>query len=638
MRRLWAQPSLSRDFALLSLAILFILFLISTWITYTTYATHSDYIARELEKESLRIDRALATEMESANYLLNALGRQIVLDPERNLTRLAGILKSFDSKDHIYSILSWDNPEQQVVVSSNHGVLEKPVDVSDRDYIKKALADPWKMTIGRPIEGRVSGHWVIPVAMGLTDYTGKFIGTVMLSLDINILTERISALTKRDGISFAIVSKTLIPLTQVADDKDFVIHNFPAQTLVNVNFAGSPSGMVARGGLFWGDGTYSYYHVSQEYPYIILLSYDTHYSDEAVRGMLWSRLLQLLLMGVFFVLFLWIVRARIIAPVLAMTEITAAVAKGEIPERPPEGGPVEIEGLALQVRRVGEYIAENKRIEDELRNKMFMLKKAKERAEMDKRSKSEFLAFACQEMHTPLNNIVGYAQVMKDQLYGPIENRKYRQYASDIYAAGNNLLDGVQNLLSFAKSETDYIELTEKPVELAEVIQRALKLLAERLQAEKLAVNVRLPTPAPLLMADEFRLQEILMNLLLYALKRSTPESILLLEGRVLSENRDRLFFAFIITPAGQPMAQDELIRRTEKLQLAPLYESTSKADLIKEQTDVGVELARALIALHGGMVDIGQTPDGAPSILVLFAGNRIRAVEPAPDDGFEES
>ncbi len=632
MRSSWAQPSLSRDFALLSLAILFILFLISTWVTYTTYASHSEYITKELEKEAKRIDYTLGMEMESANYLLTALGRQIVLDPDRNLTRLAGILKSFDSKYHIYSIFSWDSPEQKVVVSSNRGVLDKPVDVSDRDYVKKAFADPWKMTIGRPIEGRVSGHWVIPVAMGITDYTGKFIGTIQISLDINVLTERISKLVKRDGVSFAIVSKTLIPLTQVSDDKDFVSHNFPTQTLVNVNFMEHPSGLISRGSLFWGDGTYAYYHVSNNYPYLILLGYDTRYSDETVRNMLWARLLQLLVMGLFFVLFLWIVRGRIIKPVLDMTVIAAAVAKGEEPPALPKGGPMEIEGLGAQVKRVGEYIAENRRIEDEMRNKMFMLKKAKERAEMDRRSKSEFLAYVCQEMHVPLNNIVGYAQVMKDQLYGPIENRKYRQYASDIYGAGNTLLDSVQSLLNMAKAETDYIELSEKPVDVGEVIQRALRLVTDRLQAEKLGIKVKLQDRLPKLLADEFRLQEILMNLLLYALRRTLPGSHLLVEARTINENRDRAFFAIVITPADQPLPQPDLAVASERMMAAPSYEMNRSADVLKEPVDLSLELAKSLVALHNGLLEISTSSGGSLTIIVLFGSGRMRAVESISD------
>lgn len=629
MKGSWAQPSLSRDFALLSAAVLFLLFLISAWVTYTTYARYAEGIAGELEKEAMRTERTLATQMENANYLLTALGKQIVIDTDHSPVRLAQILKSFDSKGYIYTLFSWDNPEQQVIVSSNKGVLDKPVDVSDREYVKKAFADPWKMQISRPIEGRVSGRWIIPVAMGLTDYTGKFIGTIMISIDINTLAEQISRMIKRDGISFAIVSKTLMPLVQVSDDKNFVDNNFPAQKLVNVNFSKNPSGLISQGSSFWGTGSYAYYRVSEDYPYIVLLGYDMRYSDASVRSMLCSRLVQMLVMAAFFVLLLWIIRARMIKPVLDMTAIAAGVARGEVCASLPGGGPVEMEELAAQLRRISEYIEENKRIEDELRNKMFMFKKAKEQAELDKRSKTEFMAYVCQEMRTPLNNIIGAAQVMKDQLYGPIENRKYRQYASDIYATGNQLLDATQDVLTQSKAETDYIELVEKPVDVQAAINRALRFIADKMQVEKLGVKVKLADPMPRLIADEFRLQQILTNSLLHALGRMRPEGTITLETRVVNENKDRLFFAITISTLDHPpLTQAELIALADRIMGIPYRPSSKTDDLLKERTDLSLELAKALIALHNGAIDIAQSETGAVVITLLFSGNRIRFVE----------
>ncbi len=627
MRSTWAQPSLSRDFALLSAAILFVLSIISTVVTFTTYAAHSTQLTGEMEKESVRVESALNAEMENASYTLTSLGKQIVLDPDRNLIKLAQILKSFDSKDYIYSILSWVNPDQLLVVSSNKGVLEKPIDISDRDYVKKSFADPWKMAIGRPIEGRVSGRWVIPVSMGITDYTGKFIGTIMISIDINMLTERISNLVKRDGLSFAILSKTMIPLAQVSDDKDFVANNFPLQKLVNVNFSKNPSGLVSQVNMFWNTGNYTFYRASANYPYIVLLGYDPRYSDQTVRGLLWWRLLQVMAMAVFFVAFLWIVRVRMIKPVIEMTSIATSVAKGEACAILPRGGPVEIEGLALQIRKISEYIEETKRIQDELRNKMFMLKKAKEQADIDRRSQSEFLAYVCQEMRTPLNNIIGGAQVMKDQLYGPMENRKYRQYAADIYTTGNILIDSTQDLLTLAKAEMDYIELVEKPVEIAGSINKALRFLSDKMQVEKLGIKVQLQDPMPRLIADEFRLQQILMNLLLHALSHALPESAILLEAKVVSESRDKTYFAFVINSNGKPLYTNaELFALAEKLSQAPEYRPGSKvAELLKEQTDVSLELAKTLVALHHGTININKSTDGTIAITLFFGGNRVR-------------
>lgn len=628
MRSPWTQPSLSRDFALLSAAILFVLCIVSLGVTYSTYTSHAEQVAGDLEKESLRIERTLATEMESASYILSALGKQIVLDNDRSYIKLAQIMKSFDNKDYIYSILSWINPEQMLVVSSNKGVLDKAVDISDRDYVKKAFSDPWKMTVGRPIEGRVSGRWIIPVSMGITDYTGRFIGTIMISIDIDALTERLSRLIRRDGLSFAIVSKTLIPITQVSDDKDFVNNNFPLKKLVNVNFSKNPSGLISRGSAFLGASNYSYYRMANDYPYIVLLAYDPRFSDDTVRGLIWSRLLLLASMAVFFVLFLWIVRVRMIKPVLELTAVAAGVARGEVCAATHKGGPVEIEGLSNQIHKVSEYIEENRRIQNELRNKMQMLRKAKEQAEVEKRSQSEFMAYVCQEMRNPLNNIIGGAQVMKDQLYGPIENRKYRQYAADIYATGNLLMDSTQDLLTLAKMETDYIDLVEKPVDVTSAINKALRFIADKMQAEKLGIKVQLQEPMPRLIADEFRLQQIIMNLLLHALGQTLPEGTITLEARLLSESRDRQFFSLVISSTGAtPYTPAELLEMAERLSHAPAAPSKVE-NLMKEQSDVSLELAKTLIAMHGATYDIRHLPNNAVAIAVFFSGNRIRLAE----------
>ena len=626
MRNSWTQPSLSRDFALLSAAILFILFIISAWVTFTTYNRHAESVASDLEKESKRIEMALTMQMEGANYMLTSLGKQIVLEPDRSMVRLAQILKSFDKKDYVYSILSWVNPQQQLAVSSNRGVLETPVDISDRDYVKKALPDPWKMIIGRPIEGRVSGRWVIPVSMGITDYTGKFIGTVMISLDINALTEQLSNLVKRDGISLAVVSKSLIPITQISDEKDFVNNNFPIQKLENFNFTKNPSGLISQGSMFWDMGNYAYYRASADLPYIVLLAYDSHYSDETVRGYLWSRLLQMMAMALFFVLFLWITRVRMIRPILKMTAIAADIAKGNPCEPLPKGGPVEIESLAIQIHKVSEYIEENKRIENELCNKLSQFRKAKDQSDMERRSLSEFLAYICHEMRTPINNIIGGAQVLKDQMHGPLENRKYRQYAADIYSTANSLINRAQDLIIMSKAETGYFELVEKPVDISGVINRAVRAISDKMQAEKLGIKIQMQEPIPRLIADEFRLQQILMNLLLHALDYTLPEGTITLEAMLISETREKSYFAFVIGSSGHsPYTQAQLLQLADQLSHS---QTSYKSNPMNDKTNISLELAKSLIALHNGTIDITVTPDNFVAIAVFFPSNRVRFVD----------
>lgn len=624
MKHSWTQPSLSRDFALLAAAVLFLLCVASACVIYATYNQYAQHIEGDLDKQSLRIESALDEEMENANYLLTSLGRQIVLKPNLDMTSLAQILQSFNGHSSDYALFSWITPKHSLAISSSRGVLDPPVSVADRDYVKN-MVEPWKMVIGHPVEGRVSEHWVIPLAMGLTDNTGKFIGTIMISLDIHTMVSHIGGLVHRDAISFAVVNRNAALEPLLTSDSPFINHYFPNNPLQRINLNQRPSGLIAHGSLFFGNGNYAYYRALQHYPYVILLGYDTSVSDREIRSMLWSHLEELLLISLFLMLVLWVIRARLIKPVQDMTMAAAAVARGEACPAPARGGPVEIEALGAQLYRIGEYIGESKRLQDELHNKIFTLKKARQRAEMDKRAKSEFVAWVCQELQMPMTHLTGFAQVMKDQLYGPIENRKYRQYAADIHTAGSAMLETLHELMTLAKAETDTIRLLEKPVELGDVFNKALRFTADKLEAGKLNVKMKLPDPAPRLMADEFRLQQILINLLMYALAHARPEGTLLLEARVVNENRDKTFFAIIIAPGDKPLPAEELTVIAERAMFsahpAPLHNSGVEADL-------SLELAKALVALHRGAMDVIQMSDGQIAIAVLFTGNRIRFVD----------
>lgn len=567
MKNYWTQPSLSRDFALLSVAIFTVLFFMSMWVTYTTYSKYSQKIATELKTESNRIEMTLGSEMERASYLLTALGRQIVVNNARDLVELAQILKAYDAKEQIYAVFNWISVDQKVLVSSNRGILEKPVDISDRDFVKKAFVEPWKMHIGRPIEGRVSGRWVIPVAMGLTDYTGKFIGTILISLDISELTKHITTLVKRDGISFAIVSKTLIPLTQVSDDNNFLANNFPAQKLVNIDYTKNPSGLIAQGSMLWGIGSYNFYSASDIYPYIILMGYDNHYEDDAVRNVLWSRLMQMVVIAIFFILFLMIVRSRMITPIMDVTEAIAQVARGNTNVKLPTGGPLEMNALAVQVNRVKEYIEESKRIDDELRNKIFTLKKNREEFEISKHSKSEFLAYICQDMRSPVNNVLGYAQVMKDQIYGPIENKKYRQYAQDIYTSCNHVISQLDYILELARTEAHYTILRESVVDIASTINHASQMLSDKMHMSNITIKKNLLENAPMIWADEFRLQQIISNILLYITERDVKDITIEITVKLAHENSQQslqlIFSAPFALQNDQPFnTQLELVKR----------------------------------------------------------------------------
>jgi hypothetical protein len=366
----WSQPSLSRDFSILAGVILFVLVVLSAWITWSTYTAQSSRISEDLQKEATRIDNTLARELKNAEFLLHAISKQVANIPPNNTTAIARLLQAYQEPGGVVAMWAWTNANQELAVSSNLGVLEKPVNVADREHIQKAVAEPGQVQISGPIAGRVSKRWVIPISIGITDDTGKQTGVLAASIDIGVITEELSYIVKREGVSFAVISKSLIQLTEVSETPDFVDTYFPKAMLESINIKTAPSGIVSRSKLFSSDQIYAYYQVSTRYPYILLVGYDSGYSDNAIRTQLLPRLLQIGSIAVFLIMFLWIVRVRILKPIVTLETIAADLTRGKPYTHDALRGPVEIDSLATQIAKVSDFILERERLETELRDKL----------------------------------------------------------------------------------------------------------------------------------------------------------------------------------------------------------------------------------------------------------------------------
>jgi two-component system cell cycle sensor histidine kinase PleC len=97
--------------------------------------------------------------------------------------------------------------------------------------------------------------------------------------------------------------------------------------------------------------------------------------------------------------------------------------------------------------------------------------KARSSAEQASRVKSEFLAHMSHELRTPLNAIIGFSEVIKDQILGPVGNERYRSYVTDIFSAGQHLLQLVNDVLDLSTLESGRAMLSEGELDIAGLIR-----------------------------------------------------------------------------------------------------------------------------------------------------------------------
>ena len=218
---------------------------------------------------------------------------------------------------------------------------------------------------------------------------------------------------------------------------------------------------------------------------------------------------------------------------------------------------------------------------------------ARLRAEAAARARSRFLANMSHELRTPLNAIMGFSDIMRARMFGPMGD-KYGEYAQLIHESGEHLLDLINDVLDMSKIEADRYELSKEVFDAREAVTAALRLT--RLQADDAKVQLRGVLPSEPLMVDADRraLKQMVLNLVANALKFTPADGATTV---TLHEVDGAL--ELDVADTGVGIAEEDLKR------LGRPYEQAGPASDRARGTGLGLSLVGALARLHGGEMAI---------------------------------
>jgi signal transduction histidine kinase len=269
-----------------------------------------------------------------------------------------------------------------------------------------------------------------------------------------------------------------------------------------------------------------------------------------------------------------------------------------------------VAAMAAEMNEIMPYLRrslQRRATEDELR-------RAKDKAERDSRTKLEFLAIMSHEFRTPLNAVIGFSETMTLGMFGPLSPR-YHDYARYIFRSGRHLLRLVGDILDLAKIEAGTFELQQSWVDLAELCLSCTQLLSQR--AEKGQIILKLESDRHLspIHVDEVRMKQIVLNLLANAVK-FTPAG-----GRVtLATERRGYGVALSVADTGIGMRPEDIPLAQESFR--QIENSLTRSH---EGAGLGLPLAKHLTELHGGTLHIDSTPGRGTTVTVELPREVLR-------------
>jgi signal transduction histidine kinase len=245
------------------------------------------------------------------------------------------------------------------------------------------------------------------------------------------------------------------------------------------------------------------------------------------------------------------------------------------------------------------------------------LRDAKEAAETANVAKSQFLANMSHELRTPLNAIIGFSEMMKLGLAGPI-GPKQKEYSGLVHKSGEHLLNIINDILDLARVDSGKFELHEESdVDPRGIVDACVILLNDRAKSGALTLRTDIGLYVPRIVADPTRLKQILLNLLSNAIKFTEPG------GSVVTTLRHEPSgsISFAVSDTGPGMTPDEIVTA-----LDPFGQVDTGHTRHYEGTGLGLPLARRLAELHGGSLDIESERGRGTTVTVTLPATRVSA------------
>ncbi len=225
------------------------------------------------------------------------------------------------------------------------------------------------------------------------------------------------------------------------------------------------------------------------------------------------------------------------------------------------------------------------------------LQRAIDIAEEANRAKSRFLANMSHEIRTPLNAILGFADTMRSEIFGPLGSDRYAGYADGIMMSGRHLLELINDILDISRIEAGEFPIRKESISVADVIEECVTVVRSMAEASTVTFRTDVPQDTPDFFADRRALKQIAINLMSNAVKFTPAGGEI-----VVSLKADENYSELLVSDTGVGIADGDLANITKPFE-------RGRVGTYDQQDGIGLGLAitKSLIELHDGELSISS-------------------------------
>jgi PAS domain S-box-containing protein len=241
---------------------------------------------------------------------------------------------------------------------------------------------------------------------------------------------------------------------------------------------------------------------------------------------------------------------------------------------------------------------------------------AKRESQSAASAKAEFLAKISHEIRTPLNAMMGLAEAIMIERFGPIGNERYREYVKDIHVAGTHLASMVNDLVDLSKIETGRMDLAFADVSLNDLTQQCVGIMQPQANNARIIIRTALTPGLPHVLADERSLRQIVFNLLSNSIRLTGPGGQI-----IVSTVSDAGGAVLRVRDTGVGMSEKDIKAASE-----PFRDIATSASAGSGGTGFGLPLTKALAEANHARFSIKSAPEAGTLIEIAFPSNSIAA------------